>query len=210
MTLGCSNDSTYSKNWVWRQTIVLACSEPKFQFHSLKLSLASYYPSTLFLSFRSIWGSWKWSQLITHTQKHWVWHQNQVYQSNNFTPWSCSWPLTAPPHCSWPLDTSETLECDPKWFLLPKNICFDVKIKSLVCSEPKLQNHSLKLSLASNSPSTLFLTFRSIWGSSKWSQMIPHIQNHWVRHPNQLYSPFCTCSSPDPPNQLTEALGRNW
>ena len=130
MTLGCPNDSTYSKNWVWRQTIVLACSEPKLQFHSLKLSLASYYPSTLFLSFRSIWGSWKWSQLITHTQKHWVWHQNQVYQSNNFTPWSCSWPPSAPPPCSWPSDQSEALVNGPKWFSIPKNHGLDTKLVS--------------------------------------------------------------------------------
>ena len=137
MTLGCPNDSTYPKNWVWRQTIVLACSEPKFQFHSLKLSLASYYPSTLFLSFRSIWGSW--SQLITHTQKHWVWHQNQVYQSNNFTPWSCSWPPSAPPPCSWPSDQSEALVNGPKWFSIPKNHGLDTKLKCLAWTEAKLQ-----------------------------------------------------------------------
>ena len=56
----------------------LVCSEPKLQFHSLKLSLASYSPSTIFLTFRSIWGSWKWSQMIYHGPKHWVWHQKQV------------------------------------------------------------------------------------------------------------------------------------
>ena len=112
MTLGCPNDSTYSKNWAWRQTIVLACSEPKFQFHSLKLSLALYYLSTLFLSFRSIWGSWKWSQ------------------STNFTPWSCSWPPSAPPPCSWPSDQSEALVNGPKWFSIPKNHGLDTKLVS--------------------------------------------------------------------------------
>ena len=104
---------------------------------SLKLSLASYYPSTLFLSFRSIWGSW--SQLITHTQKHWVWHQNQVYQSNNFTPWSCSWPPTAPPPCSWPSDQSEALVNGPKLFSIPKNHGLDTKLKCLAWTEAKLQ-----------------------------------------------------------------------
>ena len=56
----------------------LACSEPKLQFHSLKFSLASYSPSILFLTSRSSWGSWKWSQMICHTNKHWVWHHTQV------------------------------------------------------------------------------------------------------------------------------------
>ena len=69
---------------------------------------------------------------------------------------------------------------------MPQNIGFDTNIKSLVCSEPMLQFHSLKLSLASYSPSTFFLTFRSIWGSRKWSQMIPHTQKPGVRHQNQV------------------------
>ena len=56
----------------------LACSQPNLQFHSLKLSLAVYSPSTLFLTFRSIWGSWKWPQIIFHTQKPGVRHQTQV------------------------------------------------------------------------------------------------------------------------------------
>ena len=58
---------------------VIICSEPKLQFHSLKFSLASYCQSTMFLTFRSIWGSQKWSQMIPHAPKHWVWHQNQFY-----------------------------------------------------------------------------------------------------------------------------------
>ena len=54
------------------------CSEPKLQFHSLKSSLASYCPSTLFLTSR-IWGSWKLSQLLSHTHwYHWIWYQNYV------------------------------------------------------------------------------------------------------------------------------------
>ena len=92
----------------------------------------------LFLTFWMIWGSWKWSQMISHAQEQGV----------------------------------------------------DIKIKSIVCSEPKLQLHSLKLSLASYSPSTLFLTFRCIWGSYKWSQMILHPPKHWAQPQNQVSSMF--------------------
>ena len=88
--------------------------------------------------------------------------QNQSY---DFTPWSCPLPPTAPPPCSWPSDRSEAPENGPKWFSIPQNMGFDTKIKSLPCSKPKLQFHSLKLSLASYRPTTLFLTFRLIWGS---------------------------------------------
>jgi len=42
-----------------------------------------------------------------------------------------------------------------------------------------------KWSLASYS---LFLTFRSIWGFCKWSQMIPHSQKPGYRHQNQVSS----------------------
>ena len=101
-----------------------------------------------------------------------------------YIPWSCPWPPTAPPTCSWSSDWSEA----PKWFPIPKNMGFDTKIKSLACSEPKLRFHSSKLSAASYSPSTLFLTFRSISGSRKWSQMIPHTQKPGVSHQNQVSS----------------------
>ena len=132
------------------RTMSLAHSEakllPQLQFHVLKSSLTSYIPSAAFLTFRLIWGFWKWSPVISHNPKHGVF-----------------------------------------WTM------------SVACSEAelflKLGLHFWKSSLTPYSPFTLFLTFRSIWGSSKWSQMIHHIQNHWVRHPNQLYSPFCTCSS---------------
>ena len=97
----------------------IICLEPKIQLHSFKLSLASYSQSTPFLTFRSIWGSQKWSQVIPQTPKHRVWHQHQVHSMLN------------------------------------------------------LLLHSRKLSLASYSPSTLLLTFRSISGSRKWFQMIP-------------------------------------
>ena len=110
------------------------------------------------------------------------------YQGYNFTPWSCPWPPTAPPPCSWPSDTSEAPEYGPKWFPLPKKHLFWRQIKSLVCSEPKLKCHSLKLALASSLSSTLFLTFRLIWSSWKWSQMIPNTKKYGDRHQNQVSS----------------------
>ena len=51
---------------------------PKLEFHSLRSSLASYSLYSLFLTFRSIWGLWKWSQMIAHAQKHGFGHQNHV------------------------------------------------------------------------------------------------------------------------------------
>ena len=50
---------------------------------------------------------------------------------NNFTPWSCSWPPSAPPPCSWPSDQSEALVNGPKWFSIPQNHGLDTK---LLCS----------------------------------------------------------------------------
>ena len=45
------------KYWVWHQNLISKMS----QLHSLKLSLASYCPSALFIAFRYLWGPWKWS-----------------------------------------------------------------------------------------------------------------------------------------------------
>ena len=59
-----SNDSPNPKTLVWYQNYV---SEPKFQFHFMRSFWAFYRPSTLFLAFRSIWGSWKWSPMIPLT-----------------------------------------------------------------------------------------------------------------------------------------------
>ena len=69
-----------------------------------------------------------------------------------------------------------------------KNMGLDTKIKSPACWGSKLQLHSLKLSVASYSPPTLFLTIRWISASCKWSQMIPRAQKPGVRHQNQLSS----------------------
>ena len=56
----------------------------------------------------------------------------------------------------------------------------EYEIKSLEDSEQNLQFHSLMLSLASYSPSTLFLTFRWVWDFLKWFQMIAHAQKPGV------------------------------
>ena len=52
-------------------------------------------------------------------------------------------------------------ENGPKLLPIHKKLGFDTRNKSLACSEPKLQFHSLKSSLASYSPYILFLTYRS-------------------------------------------------
>ena len=56
-------------------------SEQKLQFHSLKSSLASYSPSTLFLTFRWFWDFWKWFQMIAHAQKHGV---SSMFQKQSY------------------------------------------------------------------------------------------------------------------------------
>ena len=81
----------------------------------------------------------------------------------SFTPWSSPWPPTTPPPCSWPWGGCETFENGSKWFPMAKNLGLEAKFKSLEDSEQNLQFHSLKSSLASYSPSTLFLTFRWAW-----------------------------------------------
>ena len=64
-------------------TMSLAFSEaellPKLECHTLKSFLTSYSTCTQFLALRSIWGFWKWSQMIPYTPKHWCCHQNHVF-----------------------------------------------------------------------------------------------------------------------------------
>ena len=68
-----SNDSFITQNMGFdTRAISIECSEAdntKLEFHFLKSSLTSYSPSTLFLTFWSIWGFWKWSKMILHDQK---------------------------------------------------------------------------------------------------------------------------------------------
>ena len=63
---------------------------------------------------------------------------------------------------------------------MAQNMGLEAQIKSLEDSEQNLQFHSLKSSLASYSPSTLFLTFRWVWDFWKWFQMIAHAQKPGV------------------------------
>ena len=53
----------------------------------------------------------------------------------------------------------------------------EAKFKSLEDSEQNLQFHSLKSSLASYSPSTLFLTFRWVWDFWNGPKWFPMVQN---------------------------------
>ena len=55
---------------------------------------------------------------------------------------------------------------------MAKNMGLEAKFKSLEDSEQNLQFHSLKSSLASYSPSTLFLTFRWVWETCHMSHVI--------------------------------------
>ena len=64
------------KHWYDTKIMSQARSKPKLQFHSMRLFWVFYRPYTLFLTFRSIWDSWKWSPMIPLTQKHSVWYQN--------------------------------------------------------------------------------------------------------------------------------------
>ena len=143
--------------WKWSQMIPItqsigfatktmsrACSKaefiPKLECHFLKSFLTSCSPCTQFLAFRSIWGFWKWSQMIPHTPKHWCSHQNHV--SNMLRSW--------------------------------------------VTPEIRISLLEVLLDLLQSSPSTLFFTFRSILGSRKWSQTIPHTQKPGVGHQNKV------------------------
>ena len=77
--------------WKWSQWIsnaqkpgdtkskLLVCSEPKLQvspcYLILTCRIGHKWP---FWPLRSIWGVWKWSKWISHTQKPWGRHQKQV------------------------------------------------------------------------------------------------------------------------------------
>ena len=94
---------------------------------------------------------------------------------------------------SWGIKKCESLVAlngAPKRFHRPKNIWFDLKFKSVVCSEPKSEFHYFNLGFSSYSPSNLFSAFRWAWGSWKSSQMICHIPKHGVWHLSQVSSMF--------------------
>ena len=61
----------------WSQ-MILYNPKPWIRCYSMKWLLNSYCQYSLILTFRPIWGFWRCSELIPHTNKHGVWHQNQV------------------------------------------------------------------------------------------------------------------------------------
>ena len=81
---------------------------------------------------------------------------------------------------------SQTFENGSKRFPMAQNMGLEYEIKSLEYSEENLEFHSLKSSLSSYSPSTLFLTFRWVWYFWKWFQMISHGQKHGSRSQIQV------------------------
>ena len=96
-----------------------------------------------FWPLRSIWGVWKWSQWISHAQKPWDRHQNQVSSMfrtkvRNFHWIFWNWPKMAKNGHFGHSGQSEVSENGPNEFLMPKNLGRDAKNKYLAGSEPKL------------------------------------------------------------------------
>ena len=173
----------------------LACSEAEVEFYFLKYFLTSYSPSTQFLAFRSIWGFWKWSQMIPHITKHWF--SCQTHVSRTLRSWvrisllEVLLDLLQPLHPVLGLAVrSGASENGPKWFPISQNIGFVTRTMSVACSEAELEFHFLKYFLTSYSPSTQFLAFRSIWGLWKWFQMIPQAKKPGVWHQNHVSRTF--------------------
>ena len=79
--------------------------------------------------FRSIWGTWKWAQWISHAQKAGNRHQNQSLvcwkqKVNNMAILLAKMAING--------------HSRPNEFLKPKTIGIDTKVKSLACSNLKL------------------------------------------------------------------------
>ena len=81
-------------------------------------------------------------------------------------------------------------ENSPNEFPMPQNLGIDTKIKSLACSEPKLQilPFSSLFWLTQNGHKWPFQPLRPIGGVWKWSQWISHAQKPGDRHQNQFSS----------------------
>ena len=90
----------------------------------------------------------KWSRFVRTTTLPWV--------STTWSPslrrwWSSSWRNSGSGHShSWPSIQSNASGNGPKWFLAPKNIKFDTKIKSVACSEVELLHMTLKITFDLN------------------------------------------------------------
>ena len=65
------NDSPNPKTLVSYQNYVSSTIRTKVTISLLEVVLGLLQPSTPFLTSRSIWGSWNWSQMIPPNPKHW-------------------------------------------------------------------------------------------------------------------------------------------
>ena len=107
----------------------------------------------LFLIWKFAWldllGSYfeKWSRFVRTTTLTWT--------STTWTPsmrcWSPSWTNSDSGHTHyWPSIQSNASGNGPKWFLVPKYLGFDTKIKSVACPEVELLHHEEVRSAASS------------------------------------------------------------
>ena len=83
--------------------------------------------------FRSIWGTWKWAQWISHAQKAGNRHQTQSL---------VCWKQKVTNMAIFLAKKAINGESRPNEFLKPKTLCIDMKVKSLACSNPKLPINS--------------------------------------------------------------------
>ena len=150
---------------------------------------------------RIIWDHFQKPQIISYAPKHWFWCQNHAFSMLR----SCITPQVRISHLEVLLDLLQphhpvlVLQVNLRLLKMvqndspyPKTICFDTRTMFLASSKaellPKLEFHILKSLLTSYSPTTQYLSFRSIWGILKWSQMIPHTPKHWFCHQNHVSS----------------------
>ena len=100
------------------------------------MSLASYSPWTLFLTFRTIWGSHKWSHMIPLCQKTWgLTPKSSVRFKLIISLLEEVLGLLQPLHpflgLQINLRRTKMVPHDSPWFPMPKNMEFDTKIKCL-------------------------------------------------------------------------------
>ena len=160
----------------------------------MKTFLTSSGPSTLFLTFRSSWGSQKWSHMIPHVKKHEVWHQNQV--SSMFRTkliislledvLGLLQSLNPVLDLQNDLRLTQMVPYDSPWFPMPKNMGFDTKIKCQIqinnftpwrgpwppTAPPPISWPSDQSEAHENGPT--------------WFPMVPHAKEHGVWHQNQV------------------------
>ena len=102
----------------------------------------------LFLIFRSWNFAWldllgayfeKWSRFVSTTTLTWI---STTWSPSMRRCWSPSWTNSDSGHTHyWPSIQSNASGNGPKWFLTPKNLGFDTKIKSVACPEVELLHH---------------------------------------------------------------------